>query len=83
MNTMPSWQKNHLSQDSGLRSNHESGKHGDELDENGHLIKSSKMFDSAATKSLEKDSNHMKTIPQSDVENSQLLGSEDFTGEGA
>ena len=25
----------------------------------------------------------MKTIPQSEVENSQMLGSDDFTGEGA
>ena len=41
-NTMPSWIKKSLSQDD------DSGTGGaGELDENGHLIKSSKMFDSA------------------------------------
>ena len=43
------------------------------------------MFDSQeGSKSIEDDSQKkMKTIPQSEVENSQMLGSDDFTGEGA
>ena len=47
-------------------------KKGEEMDENGNLIKSAKMFESGNGQSLEHDSQKkMQTIPQSEIENSQ------------
>ena len=114
MNTMPSWQKNknNLSHDdsrnedglSAVKNNEGNGEN-EESDENGHVVKSAKMFDSAPASNLH-DSQLMETIPQvkgddkemsSDgknsrrigrngevaIEDSHLLGSDDFTGQGA
>ena len=83
LKTMPAWKQSKLSHGSRYADSGRNG--GEEYDMNGHLIKSSKMFDSQGhSKSIDEDSqNRMKTIPQSEVENSQMLGSEDFTGQGA
>ena len=51
---------------------HSTIKKGEEMDENGNLIKSAKMFESGNGQSLEHDSQKkMQTIPQSEIENSQ------------
>ena len=62
LNTMPSWKKSKLSHGSHkAESTNKNGnstiKHGEEYDENGHLIKSVKMFDSGpGSKPIEQES---------------------------